>query len=134
MLPFLCTKCRHNINWRFKCPVSSIFRYFSLKQTVKHPTRENAISDFCNTPVVCPPVGLSYHNLVICSYKNTITKNTDTKMKIRQGNNNWTALYRTITCEQKLDLFVDIINAGLDCFLPIKTVKLHDKDKPWVRK
>ena len=66
-------------------------------------------------------------------------------MKIRQGNNaaktafgkwltdfNWTGLYHTFSCEQKLELFEDIINAGLDCFLPAKTVKLHEKDKPWL--
>ena len=32
----------------------------------------------------------------------------------------------------KLELFEDIINARLDCFLPAKTVKLHEKDKTWV--
>ena len=67
------------------------------------------------------------------------------KVQIRQGNNaaktafgkwltdfNWTGLYYTSSCEQKLELFQDIINAGLDCFFPAKTVKLHEKDKPWV--
>ena len=136
-----------------KCPVSTILRHFTLKQIVKQPTRGNAIldliltnmSDFCNIPLVIPPVGRSDHNSVLFSYKEGSTKNAHTKVKIRQGNNaaktafgkwltdfNWNILYRTISCEQKLDLFQDIINAGLDCFLPIKTVKLHDNDKPWV--
>ena len=116
-------------------------------------TQGNAILDviltnmlnFCNTPLVLPPIGLSDHNSVLCSYKNATAKNARTKVKIRQGNNatkiafgkwltdfNWTALYHTFSCEQKFELFEDIINAGLDCFLPAKTVRLHEKDKPWI--
>ena len=103
------------------------------------------MSNFCKTPLVLPPIGLSDHNSVLCSYKNAATKNACTKVKIRQGNNaakiafgkwltdfNWTSLYHTYSCEQKLELFEDIINAELDCFLLAKTVKLHEKDKPWV--
>ena len=116
-------------------------------------TQGNAILDviltnmlnFCNTPLVLRPIGLSDHNSVLCSYKNATAKNARTKVKIRQGNNatkiafgkwltdfNWTALYHTFSCEQKFELFEDIINAGLDCFLPAKTVRLHEKDKPWI--
>ena len=114
-----------------RCPVSTILRHFTLKQIVKQPTRGNAIldliltnmSNFCNTPLVLPPIGLSDHNSVLCSYKNAATKNARTKVKIRQGNNaaktafgkwltdfNWTGLYHTFSCEQKLELFKDIIN------------------------
>ena len=135
-----------------RCPVSTILRHFTLKQIVKQPTRGNAIldliltnmSNFCNTPLVLPPIGLSDHNSVLCSYKNATIKNAHMKVQIRQGNNaaktafgkwlndfNWTGLYYTSSCEQKLELFQDIINAGLDCSLPAKTVKLHEKDKPW---
>ena len=103
------------------------------------------MSNFCNTPLVLLPIGLSDHNSALCSYKNAATKNARTKVKIRQGNDaaeaafgkwltdfNWTGLYHTFSCEQKLELFEEIINAGLDCFLPAKTVKLHEKDNPWV--
>ena len=136
-----------------KCPVSAILRHFTLKQIVKQPTRGyptldlilTNMSDFCNTPLVISPIGRSDHDSVLCSYKEGKTKNVLTKVDIRQGNNaaksafgmwlshcNWTVLYYTISCEQKLDLFQDVISTGLDCFLPTKTVKLHDKDKPWI--
>ena len=95
--------------------------------------------------MLMPPIGLSDHNSVLCSLKNATNKNAHRKVQIRQGNNaaktafekwltdfNWTGLYCTSSCEQKLELFQDIINAGLDCFFPAKTVKLHEKDKPWV--
>ena len=101
--------------------------------------------NFCNTPLVLPPIGLSDHNSVLCSFKNATIKNAHMKVKIRQGNNaakiafgkwltdfNWTGLCYTSSCKQKLELFQAIINAGLDCFFPAKTVKLHEKDKPWV--
>ena len=141
------------IHQTFATALSAILRHFTLKQIVKQPSRGNAtldliltnMSDFCNTPLVIPPIGRSDHDSVLCSYKEGKTKNVHTKVKIRQGNNatksafgkwlshfNWTVLYHTISCEQKLDLFQDVINTGLDRFLPTKTVKLHDKDKPWI--
>ena len=74
------------------------------------------MSNFCNTPLVLPPIGLSDHNSVLCSYKNATIKNAHIKVQIRQGNNaaktafgkwltdfNWTGLYYTSSCEQKLD-------------------------------
>ena len=45
---------------------------------------------------------------------------------------NWSTLYRTDTCEDKLDIFMKVINTGLDCFFPCKSIKLHANDKPWV--
>ena len=45
---------------------------------------------------------------------------------------NWSTLYRTVTCEDKLDIFMKVINTGLDCFFPCKSIKLHANDKPWV--
>jgi hypothetical protein len=35
-------------------------------------------------------------------------------------------------CEQKLELFQDVIHTGLDHFPPCKVVKMHDRDKPWI--
>jgi hypothetical protein len=65
--------------------------------------------------------------------------------KIRSGNRgakaafgrwltkyNWTNLFHTALCEQKLELFQDVIHTGLDHFLPCKVVKMHDRDKPWI--
>jgi hypothetical protein len=67
------------------------------------------------------------------------------KIKIRPGNRgakavfgrwltnyNWTNLYHTALCEQKLELFQDAIHTGLDHFLPCKVVKMHDRDKAWI--
>ena len=45
---------------------------------------------------------------------------------------NWSTLYRSVTCEDKLDIFMKVINTGLDCFFRYKSIKLHANDKPWV--
>ena len=47
-------------------------------------------------------------------------------------NYNWSTLYHTTLCEQKLELFQDVIFTGLDYFLPCKVVKIHDRDKPCI--
>ena len=75
-----------------RCPVSTILRHFTLKQIVKQPTRGNAIldliltnmSNFCNTPLVLPPIGLSDHNSVLCSYKKATIKNAHMKVQTRK--------------------------------------------------
>ena len=41
-------------------------------------------------------------------------------------------MYRTVSCKDKLDIFTKVIITGLDCFFPIKIIKLHANDKPWV--
>ena len=35
-------------------------------------------------------------------------------------------------CESKLQLFQDLVKIGLDTIMPLKTVKLHVNDPPWV--
>ena len=47
-------------------------------------------------------------------------------------NYNWSNLYYTTSCEQKLELFQDVISTRLDHFLPCKVVKMYDRDKPWI--
>jgi hypothetical protein len=103
------------------------------------------MSDTCDSPKVIAPIGLSDHNSVLCILKKCKSLNGCKKIKIRPGNRgakaafgrwltnyNWTNLYHTALCEQKLELFQDVIHTGLDHFLPCKVVKMHDRDKPWI--
>ena len=41
-------------------------------------------------------------------------------------------MYRVASCESKLNMLQNVVTTGLDCFLPKRTVKLHNKDKPWI--
>ena len=42
---------------------------------------------------------------------------------------NWSTLCRSFTCEDKVDIFMKVINIGLDCFFPCKSIKLHAKPR-----
>ncbi len=79
-----------------------------------------------------------------CSLQNTSKGNQVTKVSVRRGRPgskhafsnwltkvNWLELYQTEQCEEKLNIFQNILS-GLDCFLPRKIVKVHVKDKPWI--
>ena len=103
------------------------------------------MATFCDSPLVTSPVGQSDHNSLICSFKDIRAKNVTTKVKSRKyhpankaafgkwlADFNWTPLYREVSCEQKLAIFQNVLEIGLEIFFPSKTVKLHDKDKPWV--
>ena len=95
---------------------------------------------------VISPIGLSDHNSVVCSLNRGLAKNVTNKLKIwyyihvNKATNfgkwlakyNWSALYRSVTYEDKLDIFMKVINTGLDCFFPCKSFKLHANDKSWV--
>ena len=136
-----------------RCPVSQLLRHFTLKQIVREATRNNVILDliltnmatFCDPPLVTSPAGQSDHNSLICTFKKSQAKNMTTKVKRRKRNPtnrsafgkwladiNWTTLYREVSCEQKMAIFQNVLKTGLDLFFPLRTVKLHDKDKPWV--
>ena len=44
----------------------------------------------------------------------------------------WTSLYRLSSCQDKYDLFYNLLMLGLDTFLPKKKIKIHCRDKPWI--
>jgi hypothetical protein len=87
-------------------------------------------------------VSVLLHHLVVATINR---QNQHNKVIIRQGNVsakrafsewltkvNWLGLYQTVSCETKLNMFHNVIESGLDYFLPKKSVKLHASDKPWI--
>ena len=44
----------------------------------------------------------------------------------------WTRLYRLSFCQDKYDLFYNLLMLGLDTFLPKTKIKIHCRDKPWI--
>ena len=101
--------------------------------------------DWCNSTSLISPSGLSDYNSVVCTLNRSLAKNVTNKVKIRcnihvnkaafgkwLAEYNWSTLYRSVTCEDKLDIFMNVINTGLDCFFLCKSIKLHANDKPWV--
>ena len=99
------------------------------------------MSNICDAPKVIAPIGLSDHNSVLCVLKKSKSMNKRKKIQIRPRNSSakrafgrwltnyyWSNLYHTTLCEQKLELFQDVISTGLDHFLPCKVVQIHDRD------
>ena len=138
----------NHFNYRPLC------RHCSLKQTVKQPTRGSAILDLMlsnmykwyKEPEILPAIGLSDHQSILitptCQLKqpNNINKKSIRKVtssKLRSLGNfitslDWTSLYRLSSCQDKYDLFHNLLMLGLDTFLPKKKIKIHCRDKPWI--
>ena len=45
---------------------------------------------------------------------------------------NWTSFYRANTCEDKFNLFHSQITTAINSCLPVRSIKLHPTDKPWM--
>jgi hypothetical protein len=41
-------------------------------------------------------------------------------------------MYNLNSCEEKTNSFLDLLKYAIDCFFPVRMVKLHATDKPWV--
>ena len=126
-----------------------------LKQIVQKPTRGNAILDklftnmteFYSDAVVSAPVGRSDHDVVITypgqgqSYHKGQIKSFTTRVN---GQNEramfahqlqqikWESLYHTDPVADKEAFFTSAIQNLYEVHFPVKEIKLHEKDKPWI--
>ena len=98
-------------------------------------------------PEILPSIGLSDHQSILLTpacqpkqpkniNKKSIRKITSSSMK-SLGNFitslDWTRrLYRLSSCQDKYDLFYNLLMLGLNTFLPKKKIKIHCRDKPWI--
>ena len=91
------------------------------------------------------PVANSDHNAIVAyptlRYDKGETRHTSTRVfgwneKVgfyhAMQNIRWEELYRLQTCEEKVRHFTEVIQCVFQTFFPSKTVKRHNKDKPWV--
>ena len=127
-----------------------------MKQLVLVPTRAERIFDLIitnipqsygkDTLVMYPPFGQSDNNMVVLHAKerlpNTPNQRTVKKRDTRPSRKNelgrylsaidWSIVESTVSSEDKLRLLIDFINVGLDTIMPVKQVKLHNNDPPWI--
>lgn len=99
-----------------------------------------------SVPECFPPIGLSDHNTVILKPKlrsqNQQTRKSVTFRDIKEGNKlclgryfngiDWSCLSNKSTCEEKSNLFTDLVAIGLENIVPEKTIKVYPKDAPWM--
>ena len=130
-------------------------RSYPLKQVVKLPTRRTAILDkiFTNMgnlydkPIVLAPSSFSDHNVVIFepapSVKfdagKIVTKSIRVSSQRARDNLSdslagfdWTPLYLQPSCEKKFEFFQNSICFIINQHFPIRAVRRHSSDKPWV--
>ena len=128
---------------------------YYLKQIVKKPTRLNAKLDLIYTnmasyyqePKVDAALGLSDHQVVVCSPKPSYTisqprkwtqevrifsQNSKAMFANELENINWAPLYRVQSCQEKYDIFENIMHSLIQKHFPTKLVTRVETEKPWV--
>ena len=127
---------------------------FKLKKLVSLPTRGNntldqiysSLSKYYDGALILPPVGLSDHSSVLLQpsgVQPTKLQPTRIQRRVCKPANkralfsslkamNWTPLYRANTFEDKFNLFHSQITTAINSCLPVRSIKLHPTDKPWM--
>ena len=124
-----------------------------LKQLVTFRTRDSGILDWflTNRPRLfelfqLPKIASSDHYTILAKPHLISKKNQVTKKIISRDmrDSAWRAFARWITqkdwnlvltassCEDKFQLFIRELKKGIDCYLPQRTIKVHQTDRPWM--
>ena len=137
----------NRLNYRY------INNHFNLRQTVKNPTRGDAILDLIftnlfhhyNTPEILPGIGLSDHNSLIIrpltrthktKAETTFRRNVKPSMKSGFGrwlaSTDWSFLETLSNCSEKLTAFQSWLNFAIETFFPLQKIKQHPTGRPWI--
>ena len=148
----------HTSNRRLQpSQISRLRTQFKLTQLVRVPTRGDQTLDliithmphFYNKDLVqtFSPFGLSAHFVVLLEPNLRSMRNTSNHRSLTRRDTHpsrkrelgrylcsidWSVLDSAPDCESKLQLFQDLVKIGLDTIMPLKTIKLHVNDAPWV--
>ena len=126
---------------------------FRLKKLVTKPTRESNILDQAFSTlspyydaIILPPIGQSDHSSILLqpilthapSLPTTRLQKRDYRAPNKQNlisrlnTVNWTPLMRLNSCEEQLDSFQSVVHVAFNSCIPMRTVKHHPNDKPWI--
>ncbi|XP_072021915.1 uncharacterized protein [Amphiura filiformis] len=126
-----------------------------LTQVVNKPTRKDAILDkiittmnrYYKEPEIYSPVGTSDHSSVLWTPLNSLPSKANTtrsrvvrpmkdsnmrEFGIWIGERNWSEVYEKTSAVEKCNAFYTTLQEGIDRYFPIKTMKVHSADKPWM--
>ena len=144
-----------DFNRTFLPMIQSAVKSFNLKPTVTFPTRGDGIlyqiftnlGDYFFYPILLPPFGLSDHATVYMGSsarsaskpKHKIIKSRDKRpSKVNSVGRYlleipWSSLLSSDqSCEGELSLLTEVINYGLNTIMPVRSIKIHETDRPWV--
>ena len=125
-----------------------------LKKLVLRPTRGANILDqiysnlhrnYCES-LILPPIGSSDHSSIILKPKaycpttqpTTRILRRDCRLANKQAltmelsRTDWSCVQHYTTCNEKLTCFNAILSKAIDSHLPMRSIKLHPSDKPWI--
>ncbi|XP_028411930.1 uncharacterized protein LOC114534656 [Dendronephthya gigantea] len=126
---------------------------FRLKTLVTKPTRGSNVLDQAFSTLsayydatILPPIGQSDHSSILLQPTSPHAPSLPTTRLLmrdyRVSNKrnliscldsvNWTPLIRRNSCDDQLDLFQSVVHGALNSCIPMRTVKLHPNDKPWI--
>ncbi|KAI8493284.1 hypothetical protein Bbelb_292880 [Branchiostoma belcheri] len=128
--------------------ISRLCTSHNLRQLVDRPTTDQAILDliitnlnsYYSTPIISDPLATSDHNTVIMQAKGTPVVNKMIKRVCRPFphfgqwimSHEWSELSSAHTTSEKSRAFYSTLQAMMDNFFPIKLIRLHTFDKPWI--
>jgi hypothetical protein len=132
----------------------SLCSSFKLKKLVKEPTRGantfdevySTLSCHYNEALILPSDGISDHFSVLLHPKELISFTQPTKRILRRDSRpsnkhalfiklsqaDWIPLCHTTSCNNKVSLFTEIVSQAIDSTLPMRSIKVHPSDKPWI--
>ena len=105
------------------------------------------LGDYFFDPIRLPPYGLSDHATVYLGSsarsaskpKHKIIKSSDKRpSKVNSVGRYlleipWSSLLSSDeSCEGEFSLLTEVINYGLDTIMPVRSIKIHETDRPWV--
>lgn len=136
--------------------INRLLTQFKLKQLVRAPTRGEHTLDLIITNMpqvydknlvrIFPPFGLSDHSVVFLLPKPRPSRNSSRRVVTRRDTRgsrraelgrylrsvDWSVLDTLAGCEDKLRVFLDFVRTGMDIIMPLRSVKLHVNDAPWI--
>ena len=144
-----------NFNRTFLPLIQSAVKAFHLKSTVHFPTRADRtldqiftnLGDYFSAPISLPPFGLSDHVTVFMGSGTRMNSKPKRKIIKSRGKRPskvesvgrfligvpWSSLLSSAqSCEEKLSILTGVINFGMDTIMPVRSIKVHETDRPWV--
>ena len=135
-----------------KLNLNHLCRRFNLRKLVKSPTRGNNIldqiltnmSDLYDKVLHLPPIGRSDHQCLLLAPKTrqkippVSRKHRQIKpeklnaLKLKMNLEDWEAVYSESDVDDKVSAINFIITRMLDDTIPVRTVRVHSTDKPWM--
>ena len=136
--------------------INRLLAQFSMKQLVRVPTRGDSILDLIitNMPQLYDkdsverytPFGLSVHNVIMLypkkrppqaigrrTVRKRVTRRSSKTIELGRylGSCDWSLLDSPMNCENKLQLFVELVQIGRGNIMPLQTTKLNVNVPPW---